>query len=460
MDSATDHNQIARLDPESRQQVRAFIEDVLRRSGLPGISVALDVDGTTLEVAAGVSDSTTQQPMRPETRFPLGCINKLLTSLFVLDCAGTGAVDLDEAVATYLPEFVERGDCPIRVKHLLTHTAGYEGENWSDPDVVQEYEYDDFIRGIEHRRRLFEPGTRFDYSHSAAVLLGRIGEIGSGQPRSEWLRERIFRPLGIKAREGRAGAPFCARVHAFNPLSGGFEQPYVPEWGGFWSASLGGPWSTMRDLARIGRAIVTGGSVIAPSIRDRLVQPAVLLPGLVRGSKAEPPFHVFGHGCARYPNGSHGVRSTGPTGCSALRFDIERQIVIAVAVNAEAPQVRDLVIDKLYNALLPEDAPLLDALNPLPETGFTAAELAGSYFGANGHSFEVVPRGNGISLSKGHNPAMEVAGHPVAIPLEFDEHGGVRLPELAQGLALGFFRDKKTGRPHLMVGANLYARRE
>lgn len=455
-----DQEHVAELKPENQQQVQTFIEDVLRRSGLPGISVAMDVNGATLEAAAGVSDMQLRHPMSSEMRFELGCINKFLTSLIALDCASNGLLDLDRAVSSYLPDLAGANGDRIRVRHLLSHTAGYQGENLTDPDVAQDYGYEDFARGFNTRPLLFEPGRLFDYSHSAAVLIGRIVETVTEKKTSDLIRARIFRPLDIKALGAEhASSSRCTRGHQLDLASGQLHQPFPIEWCPFWSDSLGGPWLTMRELVRIGRAIVMASEVISKPVRELLLPPVVTLPGLVVGSKAEQPFPVFGHGCARYPNGSHGARSTSIGQCCALRFDLRTGIAIAVALNAEAPYLRDLVIDKLFNAMLPEDAPVIPALCPPPETGFTLEDLVGCYQGAKGHGFELIREGEQLVLRAGHNPAVDVDARAPLLCLTLDERGGLKLPEPAQRIALGFVRDKETERCHLMVGGNVFVHR-
>lgn len=101
-----DHNnKVARLkQDEDLPKVQQFLEGVISRAKVPGISVAMNVNGVLLEAAAGISDAQTMHPMTTDMHFELGCLNKLFTAIVVLELVSENRVDLDQGISHYLPE--------------------------------------------------------------------------------------------------------------------------------------------------------------------------------------------------------------------------------------------------------------------------------------------------------------------------------------------------------------------
>ena len=120
---------------------------------------------------------------------------------------------------------------PVRVWHLLTHTAGLTygfhyahpvdalyraaGFEWGTPPGLDLAGCCDAWAGLP---LLFEPGTEWNYSVATDVL-GRLVEVMSGQSLDEFFRTRIFEPAGhdrhgVLGRRGRGGRPPGRRLHA------------------------------------------------------------------------------------------------------------------------------------------------------------------------------------------------------------------------------------------------------
>lgn len=142
----------------------------------------------------------------PETKFGIASLTKAFTAFAVDDLARRGRLRLDATMCTYLDA------CPaawkeITVSQLVHHTSGipdYEealemgserffetmGRPNSAPALV------DWARS---RPLDFAPGTKFHYSNTAYLILGFIIERASGATYEEYLRQRVFEPLGMKA---------------------------------------------------------------------------------------------------------------------------------------------------------------------------------------------------------------------------------------------------------------------
>jgi CubicO group peptidase (beta-lactamase class C family) len=160
-------------------------------------------DGRLVHVkGAGVQDIDTGRPVTADTLFRIASMTKAFTALSILRLRDEGRIALDAPVETYVPEL--RGwkypteDSPkIRVRDLLTHTAGFVTDDpWGDRQTPMPEE--DFTRllrdGVPFTR---PPGTAMEYSNLGYALLGRIVSNASGRPYKDFVEGLILAPLGM-----------------------------------------------------------------------------------------------------------------------------------------------------------------------------------------------------------------------------------------------------------------------
>src|SRR5438105_4122585 len=116
-----------------------LLEELRTQTGIPGLSVTVIVSGQRRTAAVGSLAAGTDKPLLPESR-QLGCIANVPTSLVVLGLANDGALDLEAPLGEYLSEF---GKLPrareIRLRHLASHSSGYQGLNGAVPQVAYFY---------------------------------------------------------------------------------------------------------------------------------------------------------------------------------------------------------------------------------------------------------------------------------------------------------------------------------
>ena len=172
---------------------------------IPGMVWGIVQDGRLVHVkGAGVQDVDTKRPVSPDTLFRIASMTKAFTALAILKLRDEGKLTLDAAVETYVPEL--RGwkypthDSPkIRVRELLTHTAGFVTDDpWGDRQTPMPE--DDFTRllrdGVPFSR---PPAMAMEYSNLGYALLGRtVGNV-SGQPYKDFVQRVILMPLGMTA---------------------------------------------------------------------------------------------------------------------------------------------------------------------------------------------------------------------------------------------------------------------
>ena len=182
-------------DPPARalQAVGPHVRSAMERDRIPGVAVALTTrDGLAGVRTWGYADQKRRRPVTEETLFQIGSITKSFTALALLGLSDGGRLDLDAPVRRYLPWFEVRSEFePIRVIHLLTHTAGIPANR--DDIVSSPY----MARALSEQAAAWAPGTRFHYSNIGYQTLHVLLERVAGESYQELVERRILGPLGM-----------------------------------------------------------------------------------------------------------------------------------------------------------------------------------------------------------------------------------------------------------------------
>jgi D-alanyl-D-alanine carboxypeptidase len=250
----------ARLDSALRAAMRA--RDV------PGAAVAvLRHDTVVFMRGFGVADRARGTAVTERTVFQLASTTKPFTAAAVLMLAHDGRLRLDDRVRRYLPWLPER-DSAVTLRQLLTHTAGV-------PADVRRANVDEF--SIEEFRRRFAaaparaaPGTRWEYANAGYTLLALVVEAVAREPFGDFLRQRIFGPLGMS----RAGYRVPERrdeAHAVGyDWVDGALQPAPHVFSGWGNSGIE---ASLTDMVRFAAALArgqlpgsaAGGEMFAPA---------------------------------------------------------------------------------------------------------------------------------------------------------------------------------------------------
>lgn len=172
---------------------------------IPGMVWGIVQGGRLVHVkGAGVQDVDTKRPVNADTLFRIASMTKAFTALSILKLRDEGKLSLDAPVETYVPEL--RGwkypteDSPkIRVRELLTHTAGFVTDDpWGDRQTpLPDEDFSRLLRdGVPFTRA---PGTAMEYSNLGYALLGRIITNVAGQPYKDFVRGLLLAPLNMTA---------------------------------------------------------------------------------------------------------------------------------------------------------------------------------------------------------------------------------------------------------------------
>lgn len=202
--AATSDDTIKPSFPDSIAELEAFIVEHMKENSIPGVAAAMVSRDSMLWIGTfGVADLETGALVTENTHFRIGSCTKTFTGLAFLKLVETGKLDLYMPVREIAPEIEidnpwEDTD-PVRVVHLLEHTAGFEDShiNW--------FYFDGPPLGLRQalkaknslRKSRWRPGTRFSYSSPDYTLAGYVLEKVTGEPYADYVERAILRPIGM-----------------------------------------------------------------------------------------------------------------------------------------------------------------------------------------------------------------------------------------------------------------------
>jgi CubicO group peptidase (beta-lactamase class C family) len=300
----------AGLDARALDRLDRHFAREVDEGRLPGFLVAVARGGRVAHLTTyGQRDLAAGLPVEADTLWRIYSMTKPVTAVAALMLVEEGRLSLDDPVARHLPAFADPrvyvdgagpevrtrpAGGPIRVRHLMTHTAGLTFGFYRTHPVDALYREaglessvppgKDLAETIEVYASLplqFEPGTRWNYSVASNVL-GRIIEVVSGQSLDAFFAERIFRPLGMTDAGFQVTdeqAPRLAELYGEQEGGGIAPVPGLPLRGGrprFLSGS-GGLAMSALDLHRFmemlrRRGELDGARLLAPGTVDLMTR--------------------------------------------------------------------------------------------------------------------------------------------------------------------------------------------
>ncbi|WP_343348061.1 serine hydrolase domain-containing protein [Sphingomicrobium sp. XHP0239] len=212
------------------------------------MAARFDANGAAQTFAVGEADA--------ETRFEIGSITKLFTSLLLADMVLAGEVALDDPVTDYLPDGALAQAPGITLRMLARHRSGLPGLPYNmfvggsafAPDQANPYsEFDEaaFLEWVEGVEPDAEPEAEFAYSNAGFALLGQALARAAGQPYETLLIERIVRPMQLGQTDFQKDGLVTAYANG----------DVTPPWDLAMLAPAGALVSTLEDMIAFGRII-------------------------------------------------------------------------------------------------------------------------------------------------------------------------------------------------------------
>lgn len=249
-------------------------------------------------------------PLATDSVFPMSSISKPVTATAVMQLVEAGLLGLSRPVVDYVPELCGKGVEEILVYHLLTHTSGFAELDVNEFTAGQlqkrlelppreETEHSS-VRLLMNARYPLEPakpaGEVMMYCNHNYDLLGEIVRRVSGHAFEDFVRERVFEPLGMKDSSFRFEERFRGRIVKRGPELQFNPNPAVNLDDERWldvPLGSGGLISTAPDLAIFAQTILNGGTYGDV----RLLSPASVAEmtrNQIEGIPGEGPFGGFG----------------------------------------------------------------------------------------------------------------------------------------------------------------------
>lgn len=240
----------------------AQIDELMSRynGNVAGASLIVIKDGKAL-VRRGFGYANLEEHTKagPETNYRLASVSKQFTAACILLLKQDGKLRLDDPVRRWLPE-LPASDDKITVRHLLTHTGGLiDYEDLIPADRTTQIDDNDVLRMIASQHRLyFEPGSAHRYSNGGFVLLGLIVERISGMDLADFMKRRIFQPLGMEHTlmyEHGRGPEVTNRAFGYTESNGKWTRTDQSVTSA--TRGDGGIYSSVDDLAKWDAALYT-----------------------------------------------------------------------------------------------------------------------------------------------------------------------------------------------------------
>ena len=245
-------------------------------------------DGKVVDVhASGFQDAESKTPMRENTIFRIASMTKPITSVAIMMLYEEGKLRLNDPVARFIPSFkqqrvagengaMENARRGMTIRDLLVHRSGLSygflnagpvGNGYRSGGVVDGLTTTDMTlaEGIDKlaaQPLMSQPGAAWNYSLSTDVL-GRVVEVASGQPFDVFLRERIFKPLGMVDTDFVVtDAKWSRLATVYSPdTTGGVRPMKDPE-------SFGNTHMSPGAYYKPGKKYFSGGAGLTSTIRD------------------------------------------------------------------------------------------------------------------------------------------------------------------------------------------------
>lgn len=291
------------LSLERLQRIGELVQRYIDEKQIAGAVTLVARKGRTAHFeATGQMDAEAKTPMRKDGVFRMASMTKPVTGVAILMLMEEGKLRLTDPVSRFIPEFKDTkvampkaaptrsasasalapgqptsepeiytvpASREITVRDLLTHTSGLESGGAGTREggrIAPRKTSGTLATWVSQLGAVpldFQPGTQWRYSGLAGIdVLGRIVEVVSGLTFDQFLKQRIFDPLGMKDTGFFPLEPHAPRlVTLYRRTPGRLDRQETPDWLAtrtFFSGG-GGLWSTAPDYAQFAQMLTNGG---------------------------------------------------------------------------------------------------------------------------------------------------------------------------------------------------------
>lgn len=266
----------ALTESEVAAEVERLVKNLCTRDVFSGTVLIAKGDRILFSFACGEASKRFHVPINIDTKFNLGSMNKMFTSLAIMQLVEDDRLSLDDTLDKYLDENWLPKDitAKITIHHLLTHMAGlgsYFNRTYDQSSRLLFRRLDDYKPLIKEEKLLFEPGSRYRYSNTGMFLLGVVIESVTGEDYFDHIREHIYKPANmINSDCYEMDFPVENLAIGYSPAP---DNPWKWENNLYKHVIKGGPagggFSTVKDLHRFALALLSG-KFVSPEAREKM----------------------------------------------------------------------------------------------------------------------------------------------------------------------------------------------
>lgn len=337
------------LPPATAAKIDEVAAKALADGGPPSVSLAV-VRGGKIEYEKAYGKARLDPPMdaRPEMRYNIGSVSKQFAAAAILLLVQDGKLSLDDRVSRYLPDLTRAGE--ITIRQLLSHTSGYQDywpQDYVPPFMLQPITPDGILDRWARKPLDFDPGTRWQYSNTNFVVVGRIVELVTGDTFSVFLSKRVLQPLGMSsAMDVGVQAKGPSDAVGYTRFARGPHRPAPPEGRG-WLYAAGELAMSAHDLALWDISLMER-KLLTPASFEALTTP-------VRLRNGAPTGYALGIGVRDdqgHPRLSHGGAVSGFVSLNTVWPD--QGVAIVVFANEDGSNAPGSITSQVAALLLGE----------------------------------------------------------------------------------------------------------
>jgi CubicO group peptidase (beta-lactamase class C family) len=259
------------LDAQRLSQIGPRLRSLVNEGSIAGAVTLVARNGKVFNLeAVGFQDLESRKAMRTDTIFDVRSVTKVVTAIGIMTLVEEGKLTLNDPIEKYLPEFktASRNTTDsITIHHLLTHTSGLPAARPTEIEnitITRDRSLAEVVALLAKQEPEFAPGTQFRYTSGGFAILGRIIEVVSEKPYEQFVKERIFDPLGMRDSFFFIPAEKRARVATIYRRQNGKLEKWqeIDEYTkrAKYSAPEFGMYSTAQDLAALCQMMLNDGT--------------------------------------------------------------------------------------------------------------------------------------------------------------------------------------------------------
>jgi CubicO group peptidase (beta-lactamase class C family) len=277
------------MNAQKLTEIPARMKEFVAAGTISGVVTIVARHGKVVEFdAVGLRDIESNAPMQKDSLFRIASLTKPVTCAAIMALVDDGRIALIDPVEKYLPEYkgMKMNPCragsgvacqavaphrPINIEDLMTHTSGLpasaETGKGSEPKTLAE-----LVSHGAHSELLFEPGSRWNYSNLGIDILGRIVEIVSHKSFDQFLKDRLFDPLGMNDTGFVVPPEKRDRLTTLYNFASGKPERVEAQWGAAGAIPIpaGGLISTAADMLRFNelmrnKGMLEGKRILSPA---------------------------------------------------------------------------------------------------------------------------------------------------------------------------------------------------